>query len=263
MAKLKESPMLFPNLSIILCRPKLSENIGSVARVCANMGCPHLGLVHPMTYSPDTARSLATSQGVEILNRAGVHADVQAALAPMHRVYATTARTGGWRKRVLLPDQAAAQIVDELENGLQVGLLFGPEDKGLSNLEIEQCSELISIPTAPGAWSLNLSHAVLILLYECSKRKPAGLKRKLPADNHEMATQAELRLLFEAIQDTLQRIDFLHDQNADYFMMPLRRFLGRLHLKRYEYNLLMGICRQVRWMARQAAAPTANQGHTK
>lgn len=252
--------MLLPNLTVILCRPKLSENIGSVARVCANMGCSSLSLVAPRAFSPETARSLATSQGEEILNELKVHADVHQALAPMHRVYATTARTGGWRKRILLPDEAATQIVNELESGLHVALLFGPEDKGLANAEIEQCSELISIPTAPGAWSLNLSHAVLILLYACFQRKPAGLKRKLPADSKELATQAELRLLFETMQNTLQRIDFLHDQNADYFMMPLRRFLGRMHLKRYEYNLLMGICRQVQWMSERSSGSLSGNG---
>lgn len=245
--------MLLPNLTVVLCRPKLSENIGSVARVCANMGCPNLTLIAPRAYSPETAHSLATSQGEEILNESKVHADVHQALAPMHRVYATTARTGGWRKRILLPDQAAAQIVDELESGLHVALLFGPEDKGLANAEIEQCSELVSIPTAAGAWSLNLSHAVLILLYACFQRKPSDLKRRLPKDSKDLATQAELRLLYETMQDTLQRIDFLHNQNADYFMMPLRRFLGRMHLKRYEYNMLMGICRQVQWMSERSS----------
>ncbi len=245
----KDARMLFPNLTVILCRPKLSENIGSVARVCANMGCPNLSLAAPGSYSPQAGRSLATAQGKGILEHMQIHPDVHSALAPMHRVYATTARTGGWRKRVLLPGQAADRITNELESGLRVALLFGPEDMGLANAEIEQCSELVSIPTDPGAWSLNLSHAVLILLYECLQRRPAGLKRRLPLDREEATTQAELRLLFDTMQDTLQSIDFLHEQNADYFMMPLRRFLGRLHLKRYEYNLLMGICRQVQWLA--------------
>jgi tRNA/rRNA methyltransferase len=255
--------MLFPNLTILLSRPKLSENIGSVARVCANLGCPNLSLAAPRAFNPDTARNLATSQGEQILNQVSIHSGLHTALAPMHRVYATTARTGGWRKRVLLPDQAAAQIVDELESGQKVALLFGPEDKGLTNAEIEQCSELVSIPTAPHAWSLNLSHAVLILLYECFKHKPAGLKRRLPKDSGDMTTQSELRLLFETMQDALERIDFLHEQNTDYFMMPLRRFLGRLHLRRYEYKLLMGICRQVQWMAEKNISSTTKQGHPK
>lgn len=262
-AKLKGTRMLFPNLTVVLCRPKLSENIGSVARVCANMGCPHLSLAAARDYKADIARNLATSQGKEILNELKVHDDVHQALASMHRVYATTARTGKWRKRILLPDEAATHIVDELENGQRVALLFGPEDKGLANAEIEQCSELLSIPTAPGAWSMNLSHAVLTVLYECFKRKPAGLKRRLPTEDKTLATQDELQLLFATMQNTLQCIHFLHDQNADYFMMPLRRFLGRMHLKRYEYNLLMGICRQVQWMAQEKISSHAEQGQKR
>ncbi|MFP4034672.1 MAG: TrmH family RNA methyltransferase [Desulfovermiculus sp.] len=67
--------MLFPHLTVILCRPKLSENIGSVARVCANMGCSSLALVAPRAFSPETARSLATSQGEKILSELKVHTD--------------------------------------------------------------------------------------------------------------------------------------------------------------------------------------------
>jgi tRNA/rRNA methyltransferase len=227
------------------------------------MGCPNLRLVAPKSYSPETARNVATSQGSDILDEMHTSDDVHQALNSMHRVYAATARTGGWRKRVLLPDQAASQITEELENGLHIALLFGPEDKGLANAEIEQCSEVVSVPTTCGAWSLNLSHAVLILLYECFKRKPNGLKRKLPVDTDELTTQAELRFLFQTIQNALQAIDFLPDQNADYFMMPLRRFLGRIHLRRYEYNLLMGICRQVLWMSGHIASSFLKPGQKK
>jgi len=144
-----------------------------------------------------------------------------------------------------------------------VALRFGPEDKGLANAEIEQCSEVVSVPTAPGAWSLNLSHAVLILLYECFTFKPSGLKRKLPVDTDDLTTQAELHLLFKTMQQALQAIDFLPEQNTDYFMMPLRRFFGRMHLRRYESNLLMGICRQVQWIAGQSSSSFFKPGQEK
>ncbi|MBS3779547.1 MAG: hypothetical protein KGY41_04080 [Desulfovermiculus sp.] len=62
--------------------------------------------------------------------------------------------------------------------------------------------------------TLILSHAVLILLYECFKRKTTGLKRRMPEDSGDVTTRAELRLHFETMQDTLERIDFLHEQNT-------------------------------------------------
>lgn len=82
-----------------------------------------------------------------------------------------------------------------------------------------------------------------------------------PQTTGNFATQAELRLLFDTIHSALQAIDFLHAQNADYFLMPVRRFWGRLHLMRYEYNLLMDIYRQVQWMAGENTSSPAKQGH--
>ena len=241
--------MLFSQLFVILSRPKISENVGSVARVCANFGCFNLSLVAPHRFDRQKAGQLATSQGEPILDRISCHPQLSSAVDGMHRVYATTARTGGWRKRVLLPNQAAAKILDDLQAGAQVGIIFGPEDTGLANQDIEQASELITIPTVDGAWSLNLAHAVLIVLYECFQLRPLDHKRNLPVDKEDFATHAELSLLFRTMQETLQAIDYLQEQSPEYFMMPLRRYLGRQRLRRYEFNLLMGICRQVRWIA--------------
>ena len=240
-------------ITVILVRTKHPENVGSVARVCANMGCQDLILVDPRHDGIQAAQPLATSQGRHLLETMRIEPDLVSALSGCHAAYAVSARVGGWRKIVQLPEQAAQTIMTSTSAGRRIGLVFGPEDKGLTNQEIELCGPIISIPTIQGTASLNLSQAVLVVLYECFKLAPLEDKRRLPVENGRHVTHRELHTLYGAMKSALQDIDFLKSEHADYFMMPLKRFMNRLSLREHEYNLLMGICRQIRWMASSRA----------
>ncbi len=233
------------NLAVVLCETKYSENIGSVARACVNMGCGNLLLVNPREFDLSRALPLATPKGRWVLEGAGIFSSLEVAIGDFHKVYGTTARTGGWRKRVLLPGQAAESICEDLVAGRKVALVFGPEDTGLTNQEIDLCGQLITIPTSKDAWSLNISQAVLIILYECFNRLFHCTRRNLEKDITHYATHRDLQLLFQRAKELLIAIDFLLPENPDYFMLPLKRFIHRINLKKNEYNLLMGICRQL------------------
>lgn len=273
------------NIGVVLFKPKFSTNIGSVARICANMGVNELILVDPPDYDPVQAGYLATSQGLEILQKLKVKPDLPSALADFHEVFAATARMGGWRKAIMLPEEAAKRIAifltqsygknpeglkEEPFLGPRAALLFGPEDRGLSNEETKLCPNLVTIPTTEEATSLNLSHAVAIFLYECHRAKlrhlsgVQALSQELPAtekidpeseqsttakisNRSDLSTQAQKERLFEHILRVLIAIDYMKDDNHDYWMLPIRRFLARAPLRRYELSLLMGICRKILW----------------
>lgn len=147
----------------------------------------------------------------------------------------------------------------ELVKGKRVALVFGSEDKGLENEEIQMCGQLVTIPTAREMSSLNLAQAVLVLLYECFRQsQPAGhAAHDQVAERH--ATHAEQEALMANIQETLSAIDFLKPQNPDYWLLPVRRFFAKLDLRRSEFNMLMGICRQVRWIAGKAGKNTPDK----
>lgn len=240
---------MLENLSIVLFDTKFPENVGSTARAMTNMDCERLELVHPRSWEMEKAFPLATAKGRTIIETAGMHDDLSSALAGNARIYGTTARTGGWRKGMMTPHKAAPMIVEQLRAGEKVALVFGPEDRGLTNEETQLCSRLITIPTSRENSSLNLSQAVLIILYECFKS--ALDKPFTPAGPpHERAiTFEEQEILAENLQETLLDINFLKKDNPDYWMLPVRRFLARIDLKRNEFNLLMGICRQVKWIS--------------
>ncbi|MFW5722546.1 MAG: RNA methyltransferase, partial [Desulfohalobiaceae bacterium] len=124
-------------LAVVLFRPRISENIGSVARVCANMGCSRLILVDPREWDRERAGRLATSQGREILDTIECHSTLTEALSQFSVVYGTTARTGGWRKGLLTPEEAAPRIAGDTARERDVAIVFGPEDRGLTNAEID------------------------------------------------------------------------------------------------------------------------------
>lgn len=237
---------MLDSLSVVLVKPKYSENIGAAARACVNMGCPHLVVVSPKEYDAERAAALATPKGVEVLNTMRMEDDLATALAGFTSVYGTTARTGGWRKNVSTPARLSEAMVEDMRAG-SVAVVFGPEDRGLTNEEIEICGRLICIPTMTDASSLNLAQAVVVVLYECFKAasikpfSPKGPPVERPANHYEQ------EVLFETLQDMLVTVDFLKDASADYWMLPVRRFLQRRTLKRNEFNLLMGVCKQIMW----------------
>lgn len=231
-------------LAVVLFRPKFAENVGSVARACLNMGCERIVLVDPQNYAPERAMPLATIHAAHLLEQA-THARVLSeALAGFTQVYGTTARMGGWRRRLLGPAQAAAMIAGQVRDGHEVALLFGPEDKGLTNAQIKACTHLVHIPTARPGVSLNLAQAALILLYECQSALAANAGTDRPPVMRH-ATHAEQEALFAALQGALTAIDFIRGDNPDYWMLRIRGIVQRMGLRRDEFNVLMGVCRQL------------------
>ncbi|WP_243367047.1 RNA methyltransferase [Fundidesulfovibrio soli] len=260
---------MLSNLAVVLFRPKFSANIGSTARAMANMGCSRLIVVSPQEWDEGRARALATQKGQEILDSMTVVDDLAQALAPFQAVYGTTARTGGWRKGLLTPETAAARGMEAVRAGSGVAILFGPEDKGLTNDETKVCDRLVCIPTSEEASSLNLSQAVLIILYEFMKAAtaravPAAALQSAeepgepaPAQESRAATHKEREALFANLREALTAIDFIKDDNPDYWMLPVRAFVERIRLKRAEFNMLMGLCRQVKWAVGAKRPPKA------
>lgn len=242
---------MLDNLSIVLFKPKYPENVGSAARACLNMGCGNLVLVAPRNFDMEKALPLATVHAKPILESAVLAEDLPSALSGFSAVYGATARTGGWRKGIMSPTTAAGVVNEKLASGGKVALVFGPEDKGLTNEETQICTGLVTIPTSRSGTSLNLAQAVLIMVYECFKlslEKP--FKPNGPPDERQ-ATHEEWEVLFQNIKETLLAVDYLKGDNPDYWMLPTRRFLSKFDLKRNEFNLLMGICRQVKWAAKR------------
>lgn len=239
------SPIL-SNIDIVLAGTLSSGNIGSVARAMANMGLSRLSLVHPRCKIDQQSYFMAT-HGDDILRSARTCASLREALADAVYVFGTTARDRRWRD-ALEPRELGGRAVERARRG-RVALVFGPEDMGLSNDELELCNEVISIPTADGASSLNLSHAVLVV---CNEIFLAC--RDLPLADGELSEPAPVAMveaMYDHMRESLLEIGFLNPQNPGHTLGMIRRLLSRTGLSVPEVRMLRGLFRQLVWYIRK------------
>jgi tRNA/rRNA methyltransferase len=228
------------NITIVLNKPKFAGNVGAVARCAKNMGLDKLCVVAGDHLDREQIRPQATHVAAELVDNIRYCACLEEALGDFQYIVGTTARTGFARGPLVTPRQMAEQIVGVSQNN-RVALLFGAEDRGLTNDELRWCHLLVNIPTG-GFTSLNLSHAVMILCYEI-----LVLETSAAAFQPKLATAAELEGMYGQIGEVLQKIGFLNKENPDYWMMHIRRFLARTHLQAREVKIIRGICRQLVW----------------
>jgi len=229
------------NVAIILNRPRYPENIGAAARAMCNMGFQHLIVVSPQNYDLSRILKMATHAAVDVVEQIQIYDDLHKALAPLNYVVGTTARLGGQRQFVGAAAGLASKLAPLTENN-RVAIMFGPEDRGLTNEDIRFCHELINIPTAKFS-SLNLAQAVMIICYELRRyNQPKG---KIFAPR--LANRHELDGMYAQLKDILVRISFLQPDNPDYFMNNIRHFGTRMKLRAKEVSIIRGICRQIDW----------------
>jgi len=231
------------NIHIVLQRPRYPENIGSAARAMCNMGIRHLSVVSPENYDLERVNKLATHVSRDIVAGIQVHEDLSEALQAFGYVVGTTARLGKQRQVIHSPEKLAQQLADLSQNN-QVAIVFGPEDRGLSNEDVRLCHALVNIPTAEFS-SLNLAQAVMVICY--ALRASAFEEKK--AFTPKLANRRQLDGMYDQLRDILIRISYINPENPDYFMNNLRHFFTRMQLRAREVSIIRGICRQINWHA--------------
>jgi tRNA/rRNA methyltransferase len=231
------------HVTIVLNRPRRPENVGAAARAACNMGIGRLAVVAPENCDMQRVTALATHAALTVVEKMSCHDTLPEALAPFNFVVGTTARKGGERQILVSPAQMADRLVAVSQEN-QVALLFGPEDRGLTNEEIRLCHMLVNIPTADFS-SLNLAQAVMVLCYELFKTGLDAPRTATP----RLATRTELDLMYEQMKDILVRINYIQPQNPDYWMNKLRHFFNRIQLRAGEVSIIRGIGRQIDWYA--------------
>ncbi|MBF0102890.1 MAG: RNA methyltransferase [Desulfobacterales bacterium] len=233
---------LLDHISIVLMQPRLPENIGAVARAMCNMGFKDLIVVNPKNFDLNRIHMMATHEASTVVEHIRIFDTLKDALATYHYTIGTTARLGRQRQELLTPKQIGNHLLP-LAKENNIALLFGPEDRGLSNDDIDFCDILINIPTADFA-SLNLAQAVMILCYELFTAA-TGVSQEtfIP----RLATRHELETMYDHLKKALLVIDFINPQHPDYWMKNFRRFFSRFQLRAKEVKLIMGICRQIHW----------------
>jgi tRNA/rRNA methyltransferase len=235
------SPMNAPAPCVILKDAQLAENIGAVARVMANFGLAELRLVRPRDGWPQP-RAWASASGADWpLDAARVFDSLEAAIADLNLVMATTARPREATLPVLTPRDTAARLRAGAALGWRTGLLFGGERAGLEADDIALCQAIVTVPVDERFRSLNLAQAVAITAYEWRLAEAPGA----PAAFGEAAAPAEQAVLiglYEQMEAELDAAGFFHPpEKRPSMVRNLRVALGRAALTDQEVRTFRGV----------------------
>ena len=232
--------------AVILVRPQLAVNIGMCARAMANFGLDDLRLVSPREGWPRTGeyREIAYSAAAGatgLLDAARVFASVEAAVADLHYVYASTARERGQMKPVVSP--GAAMRASASAPGERRGILFGPERTGLDNDEVAIADSIITFPSSPAYASLNLSQAVLLCGYEwfVAAHGDAPPPSTIPRAKSPPAQREMLLAFFDYLEAKLDESGFFRPVTKKPGMRRnLRNIFHRMELTQQDVRTLWG-----------------------
>lgn len=229
------------NISIVLINTTHPGNIGAAARAMKTMGLSKLVLVGPADFPSWHATALASGAD-DILANARVVSTLEEALADCQFAMGTSARVRGVSLDLVEPKVCARQILQEADAG-NVALVFGREDRGMTNDELRRCHLQVHIPTNPDFSSLNLGSAVQVMTYEL---RMAQLARQggveLPKTRQKaLASQEDMERFYQHLYETLIQIGFLEHSSHEKIMAKLRRMYGRIRPDRVELSILRGI----------------------
>ncbi|MCE9684933.1 tRNA (cytosine(32)/uridine(32)-2'-O)-methyltransferase TrmJ [Shewanella sp. AS16] len=229
---------MLSNIRVVLVGTSHPGNIGSTARAMKTMGLSNLYLAEPRV-EPD-GHSIALAAGASDILKDLVRVDSLAeAIADCSLVIATSARSRTLDWPMLEPREAGQKLATESLNG-PVAIVFGRENHGLSNEELQQCTYHVAIPANPEYSSLNLAQAVQIICYE-TRVAHLALAAEPQALESEYPLAADQERFFDHLEKTLLSTGFIIKNHPGQVMTKLRRLFSRARIEAQEMNILRGI----------------------
>ena len=234
-----KSDNLLNSVKVVLVGTTHPGNIGAPARAMKNMGIIDLALVEPKEFPSDVA-TFRSKAAKDILEKASVHTSLEEAISECELVVGTSARERTVPWPVLNPREAAEEMHKSSLNG-KVAIVFGREDRGLTNEELGLCNFHVHIPSDPEYSSLNLSQAVQILAYE--------IRLSYLQDRHvnkeywdvELANNEQTERLINHMDELMQEVDFYDVENPRKLLVRVRRFFKRSKIDVMEANIFRGL----------------------
>jgi TrmH family RNA methyltransferase len=234
---------LLSHIKIVLVETTHPGNIGAVARAMKNMNMANLWLVSPKIFPSADATSRASGAD-DVLANARVCQNLQEAIADCQLVIGASARcrTISWPE--ITPRQCAEKVVIN-EPGQKTAIIFGRENSGLKNHELDLCHYLLRIPCNSDYSSLNIAAAVQVVCYELFVAAGVQETARVVGDKDECpkATTAQMESFYTHLYQALTDIGFMHPDKSKSIMRRLRRIYNRIQLDTKELDILRGILR--------------------
>ena len=224
-------------INIVLVDTIHPGNIGSVARAMKTMGLSRLSLVNPRVFPSDDAIALS-GNATDVLKNAKIYKNIREAIKDSTFVYATSSRDRSIQWPIKDAASAAKDIHAEVNNNKEISIIFGKEDRGLTNDELENANRLIEIPANPIYPVLNLAMSVQIISYEIFKSS-SDVKLKEWRDYPEVNSE-QLQMLIDHFIDTAVEIDVIDPDNPKKIISRIKRMFTRLQPDEMEASFMRG-----------------------
>lgn len=231
-------------IDVVLVRPKEDGNVGAVARAARNFGARHLSIVAPRAALGPEARRRSMG-GLPLLKGAMTYPTLDRAVASADLVVGTTDLSTGRSTAYLRRSVSPERLGEMLEPIVgRVAIVFGPEDNGLSRTELARCDLLVHIPARREFPTLNLSHAVGVVLYATHRARRGEASESTPAPDVLELNGREKELFLERVGELLQRTGYPAHKRAGLVLL-FRRVLGRSTPTDSELRMMLGFLKSI------------------
>ncbi|AZM38179.1 MULTISPECIES: RNA methyltransferase [unclassified Acinetobacter] len=265
------------HVRIVMVNTTLPANIGSALRAMKTMGLSQLVLVAPKTYPhPDIDALAAGAQ--DLIEKIEIVDTLEQAIQDCHLVFGTSARSRTIPWPLLDVRPAAKEALQAATQQQNIAIVFGREDRGLTNEELALANYHLTIPVNPEYGVLNVAQAIQVICYEL---RMAALEQNtqqmtvVPDDHMQLkqqqsmewdeplVTQKQMEEFYPHLEKMLTEIEFLDPNNPRLLPLRLRRLFGRIQLDRMEYHLLRGIFSRVQALAKGSWKQTNSEDHAQ
>ena len=229
-------------VQIVLVETSHPGNIGSVARAMKNMGLADLSLINPKNFPHQEATALA-GNATDVLDNAKIFTSIQEAVKNSKVIYATSARDRTIEWPTLTAKEAAQETQELVTNEIQVSILFGREDRGLTNEELQLANKHLIIPAHPDYPVLNIAMSTQVIcyeLYQAAQNNSVESWQDFPE-----YTSEELNNLIEHFNETVEALELVDPKNPKQIMTRMERMFRRLYPDQMEGNFLRGFLKAV------------------
>ena len=234
-------------LKIVIVEPLGEINLGSIARLCQNFEVDELRIVSPRCDPMHQTALRMAVHGRKFLENASIYPNLLEAIKDCIRVVATCGRIDHGEIPLHSSEEALQWILSTTPNK-SLAIVFGREDKGLTNDELQMAQKVITLPTSVKYPSLNLSHAVAIILHQLnSYRGSKNYNQK--KFNHDPASTKEINACLEDAKDLLLEIGFLYNHTSKARMGKIKGLIQRAESRSEDISMIRGIIRQIRWFS--------------
>ena len=235
----------FSNLKLILVEPSGPLNVGSIARLCSNFEVEELRIVSPKCDILSLETKKMALKGQKFLDQCKIFDDLEKAIFDCDLVLASCGRIDLSKDSSFESSEDIFDWTKSFKKINNLAIIFGREDRGLTNNELLLANKTFNIPTSQNNPSLNLSHAVAIVLYELNK--PSNKKYSKELEVFNLPRSKQIYDLCMEIEEMLLRVGYLLKHTSRAKMSKFKNFILRANTTKHEINVLRGIVHQINW----------------